>query len=69
MVITIEALYENGVLKPTEPLPFKEREIVKITVKTASRVRQSAGLMGWKGSQEDADFVALSPELDEQEGA
>jgi hypothetical protein len=24
-------------------------------------------LIGWTGSQEDADFVALSPELDPQE--
>ena len=31
------------------------------------RLRQTAGLMGWTGSQQDADFVALSPELDPQE--
>ena len=32
MAFTIEAVYENGVLKPTEPLPFKEHEKVRITV-------------------------------------
>ena len=32
-----------------------------------SRVRQTAGLIGWTGSQQDADLVALSPELDPQE--
>jgi hypothetical protein len=33
-------------------------------VKSAvSRARRSAGLIGWTGSQEDADFVALTPEL------
>jgi predicted DNA-binding antitoxin AbrB/MazE fold protein len=70
MAITIEAVYENGVLKPAQPLPFKEREKVQISVMSApSRVRQSAGLMGWTGSQEDADFVASSPELDPQESA
>jgi predicted DNA-binding antitoxin AbrB/MazE fold protein len=70
MAITIEAVYENGVLKPMQPLPLAEHEKVQITVKTAtSRVRQTAGLIGWTGSQEDADFVALSPELDPQEGA
>ena len=70
MSITIEAVYENGVLKPSEPLPFKEHEKVQITLKAAvSRVRQTAGLIGWTGSQEDADFVALSPELDPQENA
>jgi predicted DNA-binding antitoxin AbrB/MazE fold protein len=68
MSITVEAVYENGVLKPAEPLPFQEQEKVQITIKPAtSRVRQTAGLMGWTGSQDDADFVALSPELDPQE--
>lgn len=32
MAITIEAVYENGVLKPSQPLPFKEHEKVNITV-------------------------------------
>jgi predicted DNA-binding antitoxin AbrB/MazE fold protein len=32
MAITVEAIYENGVLKPERPLPFKEHEKVKITV-------------------------------------
>jgi predicted DNA-binding antitoxin AbrB/MazE fold protein len=70
MTITVEAVYENGVLKPSQPLPFKEHERVHVSVKPAvSRVRQTAGLMGWTGTQEDADFVALSPELDPQEHA
>ena len=70
MTLTVEAIYENGVLKPLQPLPFKEHEKVRITVKPAvSHVRRSAGLIGWTGSQEDADFVALSPELDPQEDA
>jgi predicted DNA-binding antitoxin AbrB/MazE fold protein len=69
MAITVEVVYENGVLKPAGPLPLKEHEKVQITVKTAtSRVRQTAGLIGWTCGQEDADFVALSPELDPQEG-
>ena len=70
MAFTVEAVYENGVLKPAQPLPFQEHEKVRITVKPAvSHVRRSAGLIGWTGSQEDADFVALSPELDPQEDA
>ena len=69
MGLMFEAVYENGVLKPARPLPLREHERVRITVEPAvSRVRQSAGLMGWTGSQEDADFVALSPELDSQDG-
>jgi predicted DNA-binding antitoxin AbrB/MazE fold protein len=70
MAIIIEAVYENGVLKPTQPLPLPEHAKVQITLRAAeSRVRQTAGLIGWTGSQEDADFVALSPELDSLESA
>jgi predicted DNA-binding antitoxin AbrB/MazE fold protein len=65
MVLTVEATYENGVLKPAQPLPLREHEKVQVIVKPAmSRVRQTAGLIGWTGTQEEADYVALSPELD-----
>jgi hypothetical protein len=66
--LTVQATYENGVLKPHQPLP--EHAMVQVTVMTAvSRVRQTAGLIDWTGSQKDADFVALSPDLDPQERA
>ena len=32
MAITVQAVYEDGVLKPAQPLPFKEHERVSITV-------------------------------------
>ena len=32
MSITFEAVYENGVLKPAQPLPFKERERIRVSV-------------------------------------
>jgi len=32
MAITVEAVYEDGVLKPAKPLPLKEHEKVSITV-------------------------------------
>ena len=68
MTKTITARFEDGVLKPVRALPLLEHQKVEITVKAAaSRVRQTAGLMGWTGSQEDADFIAMSPELDAQE--
>jgi predicted DNA-binding antitoxin AbrB/MazE fold protein len=65
MSLTIEAVYENGVLKPVEPLPLREHEKVRVTVYTGtSRARQTAGLMGWTGSAELADLFATDPELD-----
>ena len=64
MAITVEAIYENGVLKPAQPLPLQEHEKVRVTVHTGvSRARQTAGLMGWTGSAELADRFALDPEL------
>lgn len=61
MAITVEAVYENGVLKPARALPLQEHQKVLVTVKPAvGRVRQTAGLIGWTGSQEDADFIATS---------
>ena len=35
MPLTVEAVYENGVLKPAEPLPLKEHEKVRVTVEPA----------------------------------
>ncbi|MGH7222424.1 MAG: antitoxin family protein, partial [Gemmataceae bacterium] len=65
MSLTIEAIYENGVLKPVEPLPLKEHEKVRVTLSCeTSRARRSAGLMGWTGGVALADRFALDPELD-----
>jgi predicted DNA-binding antitoxin AbrB/MazE fold protein len=70
MAITVEAIYENGVLKPAEPLPFKEGEKVRVTVQTpANWVEATAGLLGWTGSSEELGYFALDPELDPQESA
>lgn len=68
MTITVEAVYENGVLRPAQPLPFAEQEKVRVSVEPAvGRARRTAGLMQWTGSVDAADFIATSPELDPQE--
>ena len=36
MPITVEAVYENGVLKPDRLLPLKEKERVQVTVQRRS---------------------------------
>jgi predicted DNA-binding antitoxin AbrB/MazE fold protein len=65
MAITVEATYENGVLKPVKPLPLKEHEKVEITIKPSSSwVQETYGILGWKGSAQDADRFALDAELD-----
>ena len=35
MPLTVEAVYENGVLKLAQPLPLKEHEQVRVTVEPA----------------------------------
>jgi predicted DNA-binding antitoxin AbrB/MazE fold protein len=53
MSITIEAIYENGVLKPTQPLPFKEHEKVQVTVDSQiGWAERTAGMLKWTGDPE-----------------
>jgi predicted DNA-binding antitoxin AbrB/MazE fold protein len=67
MSITFEATYENGVLKPLTPVPFKENEKVTVIVdqETAGRVNPvlaSYGMMGWKGDAETLDRILREAE-------
>ncbi len=65
MAITVEAIYENGVLRPTQPLPLKEQERVQITIASTSNwVRETYGICGWTGSAAEAERFATDPDLD-----
>ena len=65
MSLTIEAVYENGVLKFAKPLPFKEQEKLLVTIEPAiTLAERTAGIMGWKGNAKEAEFFALSPNLE-----
>ena len=65
MTLIVEAIYENGILKLERPLPLKEHEKVRVTVEPAlTWAERTAGMMGWKGSAETAEYFAMSPELD-----
>jgi predicted DNA-binding antitoxin AbrB/MazE fold protein len=55
MVTTVEAIVENGLLRPMQPLPLKENEQVR------NWVRESYGLCGWKGDAEELRRLALTP--------
>jgi predicted DNA-binding antitoxin AbrB/MazE fold protein len=64
MTLTIEAIYENGVLKPTEPLPFQEHEKVTITIQPAiSLARQTAGMVPWTGDVETLERITRDSEF------
>jgi predicted DNA-binding antitoxin AbrB/MazE fold protein len=53
MTRTVEAVYEDGVLKPSQPLPLREHERVRLTVQpTTGWVEETYGILGWKGDAE-----------------
>jgi len=64
MTLKVAAIYENGVLKPEQPLPLKEREKVSVTIQSAiSLARQTAGMIPWCGDVEALERVACDPEF------
>jgi predicted DNA-binding antitoxin AbrB/MazE fold protein len=64
MTLTVEAVYENGVLKPVQPLPLKEQEKVRVTVQTDSHpLPEAYGIMGWTGDAETLERIALDPDF------
>jgi predicted DNA-binding antitoxin AbrB/MazE fold protein len=64
MTLTIEAIYENGVLKPSQPLPLKEHEKVRITVEQGdSPLLRAYRIIGWTGDAETLERIALDPEF------
>jgi predicted DNA-binding antitoxin AbrB/MazE fold protein len=70
MTITVEATYENGMLKPAQPLPLKEREQVQVTVHTRSSVAdQTYGMIGWAGDADTFNRLLQESETDRLEHA
>lgn len=81
MSITVDAVYEDGNLRPAGPLPLDEHEPVRLTIERLgfaqasvaedpeAVVRRSYGLLGWSGDLDTLRRVAVDPEFDPQEGA
>jgi predicted DNA-binding antitoxin AbrB/MazE fold protein len=70
MSLTVEAIYEDGVLKPAGPLPLRDKERVQITVHTRpevqaalNAVQRGYGLDRWTGDVETLDHIALDDEF------
>jgi predicted DNA-binding antitoxin AbrB/MazE fold protein len=64
MPITIEAIYENGVLKPSQPLPLEEHETVQITIEPRiSWAERTAGMLQWTGDPEVLRRIAEDDEF------
>ncbi len=63
MTMTVDATYENGMLRLERPLPLKEHEKVRITVQPCrSLARQTAGIIGWSGDAESFSRVLTEAE-------
>ena len=63
MALEIEATYQNGVLKPEDPLPLKEQQRVRVSIQpSGTGARQAYGLVKWTGSLEDLDYLISDPD-------
>jgi predicted DNA-binding antitoxin AbrB/MazE fold protein len=70
MTIMVEATYENGVLKPVEPLPLQEREKVQVIVRRSPGVAdQTYGMIGWSGDADTFERIFKESEFDSLEQA
>ena len=64
MAITVDAVYEDGVLKVKEPLLLTEHEKVRITIEPATNwVDRTAGLLRWTGDPELLRRIAEDDEF------
>jgi predicted DNA-binding antitoxin AbrB/MazE fold protein len=64
MPIIIEAVYEDGVLKPVRPLPLQDHEKVLVTVHTGQTwVERTAGIIPCADPQV-IEWAAQDPDLE-----
>jgi predicted DNA-binding antitoxin AbrB/MazE fold protein len=64
MPLIVEAIYEDGVLKPIEPLSLPEHTKVKLTVHPeVSLAQQTAGMIPWTGDPATLERLATDPEF------
>jgi predicted DNA-binding antitoxin AbrB/MazE fold protein len=64
MSFSVEATYEDGVLKPARPLPLHEHEKVQLTIHPAeNRPARDEGMIPCRDEQL-IEWAARDPELD-----
>lgn len=64
MNLTVQAVYEDGILKPRERLPLQEHEQVTVTIESLTSVaRQTAGMVPWTGDVETLERLVRDPEF------
>ncbi len=64
MTFKSEAVFENGVLRPMDPLPLREHQKVEIVIQVEpSWTERTAGILRWTGNQEDLRRIAEDDEF------
>lgn len=64
MELSIDATYEDGVLKPAGPLPLAEHQRVRVTVQVQkSWAERTAGMIKWTGDPETLRRLAEDDEF------
>jgi predicted DNA-binding antitoxin AbrB/MazE fold protein len=64
--VTVQAIYEKGILKLLEPLPLKDREVVQVTVDIGRNwAERRVDTVGFTVRMANTDDLAISPELDD----
>ena len=59
-----KAIYENGVLKPAQPLPLEEHETVRITIEPQRGwAERTAGMLKWTGDPKVLHRIAEDDEF------
>lgn len=67
MTMSVEAIYENGVLKLAQSLPLAEHAKVRVTIEHApSLAQRTAGMIGWTGDAETFERIMDEAEEPEQ---
>jgi predicted DNA-binding antitoxin AbrB/MazE fold protein len=64
MPIVVDAVYQDGILKPEHPLPLKDAQKVRVIVEPSqSWAERTYGLLRWTGDLDTLRRIAEDPEL------
>jgi predicted DNA-binding antitoxin AbrB/MazE fold protein len=58
MIITVDAVVVNGLLKPMKALPLEENEQVRITIQKESIPKHTGRALNWEEMAQELDKVS-----------
>jgi predicted DNA-binding antitoxin AbrB/MazE fold protein len=59
---TVDAIYEDGVFKPEQPVSFKEKTRVHLVIEDASPAAYDDDPTGWETAERFVGFIKDAPE-------